>query len=120
MSSRIAIKAINDIQSYSTLPVDGTRIIGCVAYHDDGSSTPVPIFVVSNDCPKRVFAIYWRIISYHLDQGDWRFVHEKGLFGPFESSLGKLKPETHSDEVATYREFFNAVVSRYNNIKDSA
>ena len=117
MSARIAI---DDIQRYQTHSVFGTHIIGSVAIHEDGTSTPVPLTVLPNDCPKRVFAIYWRIISYHLDQGDWRFVHEKGLYGPFESSLGKLKPETHSDEVATYREFFNAVVSRYNDIKNSA
>ena len=114
------MSAIDDIQRYQTHLVFGTHIIGSVAIHEDETSTPVPLTILPNDCPKRVFAIYWRIISYHLDQGDWWFVYENGLCGPFESSLGKVQLITNGEEVATYREFFNAVVSRYNNIKAAA
>jgi hypothetical protein len=74
-----------------------------------------PVCPYPHTDPVEAFAIWWRVITFYLSEGNWRYLFDNNLLNPFEKSLGELgRSYTHE-----YRTAFDSVVSFYNRVRET-
>ena len=98
-----------------------------VGYIDPVSATFIPVNIQSFDSPRRIFAIWRRVITYHLSQGNWHFVHDNALFDAFERSLGEFQVRMQQTDTGMsrldtlqHREEFDRIVVWFNDLRHPA
>ena len=98
-------------QPYSFLPM---------LYINESGIPFTPVFPYRNTDPLEAFAIWWRVITFYLNEDNWRYVFDNKLFISFEKSIFEilLKFAGNDAIIAEYCEAFNHVVSQYNTLRE--